>query len=309
MVQAEEKKVPVPIDELGVIGGVHIAVKRDDLLLPEVSGNKWYKLVYHVEAAQKKHAKGIATFGGAYSNHLLATAAYCHALGLKSIGIVRGEEVVPLNPTLSRCLELGMHLVYVSRSDYRKKEDQDYLETLRQAYPSYHFVPEGGGGWDGIRGAQLLLDKRCQAYDLIVSAVGTGTTIAGMALASKPHQKLWGIPVHKHSKVVDELASTIPQLQLPNRLEAERFTSYHFGGYAKWTDELIDFIRTINGTYGLPLDPIYTGKAFYALLDQIEQGLVPAGRKVLFIHTGGLQGNAGFEQRFGVKLSNPDPKT
>lgn len=279
-----------------------VAVKREDLLHPEISGNKWYKLVHHMERALDSNAEGIATFGGAYSNHLLATAAYCAQLSLKSIGFVRGEQTAPLNPTLARCQALGMQLIYLDRSAYRQKTDSSFLAQLSERFPTFHFVPEGGGGRDGMKGAQLMIDDRCKAFDVIVCAVGTGTSAVGIAQACGSHQKVWGIPIHKHITVVEELGRSIPDLAIPPQLHVIRFDHYHFGGYAKWTPELIEFISTAKANLNLPLDPIYTGKAFYALMHEIKNGSLSRGSKVLFIHTGGLQGNAGFEQRFGIEL-------
>jgi 1-aminocyclopropane-1-carboxylate deaminase/D-cysteine desulfhydrase-like pyridoxal-dependent ACC family enzyme len=202
-----------------------------------------------------------------------------------------------------------MQLIYLNRSAYRQKTDPSFLTQLSGRFPSFHFVPEGGGGRDGMKGAQLMMDDRCQAFDVIVCAVGTGTSAVGIAQACGTHQTVWGIPIHKHIEVVEELGRSIPDLAIPSLLQVTRFDDYHFGGYAKWTPELIEFIRTTKANHDLPLDPIYTGKAFYALLQEIQKGGLLSGSKVLFIHTGGLQGNAGFEQRFGIELYEDPQKS
>lgn len=301
MVQFKLKKNQIPIEHIDEINGVALYMKRDDLLHPEVSGNKWYKLKYHVSHAIQNGAAELVTFGGAYSNHLAATAVYCEAYNLKATAYVRGE-IDQQNITMQTCLKHGMRLIPMSRSAYRDKEDNTFLETLYTAHPGAAIIPEGGGGELGIKGASDMIDERCQSFDLIVSAVGTGTTAMGLLTAAAKHQHVLAIPVHKHHKIFEEkvFESYLKDQELSNKLLID--SSGHFGGYAKWNQALLDFIKQFYQLYQIKLDPIYTGKAMYTLFQWLKEDRIEKGSKVLFMHTGGIQGALGFEQRFNRKL-------
>ena len=272
-------------------------IKRDDLIDPFVSGNKWRKLKYNIEKAQHQNALGILTFGGAFSNHLVATAKACHLNGLSSIGIVRGEELSEkCNGTLKSCSEFGMKLHFVSRSEYKKRNDHDYLYQLRDLYKQYYIVPEGGANYYGIIGCQEILQETPNDYTRIYLAGGTGTTAVGVISGSMEQSKVHLVSALKGdflSKEVrkglqkisyneDEVASSYEQLILN--------TGHHFGGYGKVNQKLIVFINEFYKQTKIPLDPIYTGKAMYAMIQDFKKGLILKDENCLFIHTGGIQG-------------------
>lgn len=273
---------------------VTVAVLRLDLLHPVVSGNKWFKLKAYMAAAKAEGKTALLTFGGAYSNHLLATAAAAQLHGLKSIGIVRGEEPGRPSPTLLAAKAYGMRLFFVSREAYRDK-------TLPpQVYEEYdaekiYLVNEGGYGTLGMKGAMdILLQNNTSPYTHIVTAVGTGTTLAGLTAAALPHQKVIGIPVLKNAA---SLQSEIEGLLPPEGHNGfSLIPGYHFGGYAKQNDALLCFMNAFYSGTKIPTDFVYTGKAFFAALDLIAKNYFPADSKILLVHTGGLQGNGSLKK-------------
>ncbi|MFY0639618.1 MAG: 1-aminocyclopropane-1-carboxylate deaminase/D-cysteine desulfhydrase [Bermanella sp.] len=270
---------------------VSLHVKRDDLIDDVISGNKLFKLYYHLEVFFKNKHKTLITFGGAYSNHLHATAFAGQQLGIKTVGVIRAEphELETLTPTLQDCKNWGMTLIGVSRSEYRLKQNSTMVQQHAQAFESPYWIPEGGAGELGVKGAELMLNGIDQTqYDVIVMACGTGTTLAGVIRASSPSVKVIGVPVLKganwmHKEVEQYLESHMTNWELQ--------LGYHFAGYAKWNDGLLNFIEQMQAQTNLPLDPVYTAKAFYGLLDLIKQEKIAKGSRVLFIHTGGLQGS------------------
>jgi 1-aminocyclopropane-1-carboxylate deaminase len=281
---------------------IELWIKRDDQINPLVSGNKLFKLHRNVEAAQKQGKKAILTFGGAYSNHIAATALYCKFNGLKSIGIIRGEETLPLNPTLDMAAKNGMQLEYISRSDYRQKEEPSFLESLSEKHNAPFIIPEGGANWLGILGAKSILNEDTTGFDTIVCPVGTGTTMAGLILAKEKHQKIIGINIHKHADVLKDLIHSHTELASLNDQDYRLINEFHYGGYAKWNPALVEFIQHFYTQSGIKLDPIYTGKAMAAIIDLVHAKIFKKGAKILFIHTGGLQGINGFELRHNLKL-------
>jgi len=290
-----------PIEFLDAINGVDIWVKRDDMIDPLVSGNKLFKLVLNARQAKLEGKSGILTFGGAFSNHIAATARYCQTLGLNSIGIIRGELTTPLNSTLELAQSNGMQLIPISRTEYRQKTDANFLKALQEDHPDYFIVPEGGCNLQGIDGMETCLTNNTHSFDYIATAVGTGTTAAGLAKFAQSNQRILAFPIHKHGSVMDEIKALDPTyIDYASRISV--VPDYHFGGYAKWTEELLKFIGDIHESYRLKLDPIYTSKALFGLMDQVNTGAVKKRSKVLFIHTGGLQGVPGFEARFGRTL-------
>lgn len=288
--------------------GISLFVKRDDLIDPDISGNKWRKLKYNIALCVSKKKDGILTFGGAYSNHLVATAAACLQEGLKSIGLVRGEELNPeSNPTLQRCSELGMELVFISREEYAIRNDKAYHETLGADYPQYQLVPEGGANYYGMVGCQEILSEIDTPFDHVFVAQGTTTTSCGVSFGLKENQNVHVVPVLKGFDAFGEMKAILSKTgideetidDLMNRVVVHGES--HFGGYAKYTPELIQFIRDFYRDYGLMLDPIYTGKAMFALMEALESSKYD-NSTVLFIHTGGLQGIAGVEKSLGENL-------
>lgn len=288
--------------------GVRVLVKRDDLIHPEISGNKWRKLKYNVELCRSKGKDGILTFGGAFSNHLVATAAACYQLGLKSIGLVRGEELTPTsNDTLKRCDELGMHLIFLSREEYQLRNDKAYHETLMADYSSFQLIPEGGANYYGMIGCQEILNEVKMPVDHIFLAQGTTTTSCGIILSTSENQHVHVIPALKGFNAMEEMTTLFNRSAIASDMIDEllgRVTvhaDYHFGGYAKCPDELLDFMESFYTSHQLKLDPIYTGKAMYGMVNQLKNSEFDHST-CLFIHTGGLQGIRGVEERMNRKL-------
>ncbi len=273
---------------------ITVDVLRLDLLHPVVSGNKWFKLKGHMAAAKAQGKTSLLTFGGAYSNHLVATAAAAQLNGLKSIGIVRGEEPKTLSPTLLTAKEFGMNLHFVSREKYRDKNiPTEVYEGMdvSSVYP----IPEGGYGALGMAGARdILLQNDTASYTHVLTAVGTGTTLAGLTAASLSHQNIIGIPVLKNAPSLrQEIETLLPE----DRREAfALIQGYHFGGYAKHPTDLLTFMNGFYAQTGIPTDFVYTGKAVYAAFDLIGHAYIPAGSRLLIVHTGGLQGNASLKK-------------
>lgn len=275
---------------------IQLFVKRDDLIDKFVSGNKWRKLKYNVEYAIQIKKDGILTFGGAFSNHLLATASACKMFGIKSIGIVRGDELTAdSNETLFQCAELGMELKFVSRNDYNLRNEKTYLESLSSQFPNSHIIPEGGSNYYGMIGCQEILLETPNDFDYIFVAQGTTTTSAGIAMSLQGKSELHVVPVLKGFDSIQEmkdlyLKSGIGQETIDEFLSKTRVHSEsHFGGYGKYTSELLEFMEQVFKETGIPLDPVYTGKAFYAMVNWIEVNSVK-NAKILFVHTGGIQG-------------------
>jgi 1-aminocyclopropane-1-carboxylate deaminase len=267
--------------------GHQIGVLRLDKLHADVSGNKLFKLKYNLNQAQLENKKTILTFGGAYSNHIAATAAACKLRGFKSIGIIRGEASSASNSTLSIAKENGMQLVFVSREEYKQKNDAVYLKKLQDKFPNAYIIPEGGDNELGQKGCEEILSNSTATYDLIFCAHGTGTTFKGIAKSLLPHQELVAINVLKYEAACELLKSSINN-------------EYPFGGYAKHTHELLEFKTWFETAYHIPLDYVYTAKLMYAVFDLIKQHHFSKEKKTLIIHSGGLQGNRGYEERYKI---------
>lgn len=274
---------------------VRLLVKRDDMIHPEVSGNKWRKLKYNLELVDYQKKDGILTFGGAYSNHLLAVASACHLAGLRSVGIVRGEELTAQsNKNLERCSELGMELKFISRESYDERNEKSCQEGWKEAYPHFLLVPEGGSNYYGLVGCQEIIKELPAEIDHLFVAQGTTTTSCGLLLGSNERTSLHVVPVLKGFDAVAEMRKQL----FPFLIDKETIDEYlervevhpesHFGGYGKWTPELLEFISDCKKEYDLPLDKIYTGKAFYALMEWLKQQDFQTPQTIVFLHTGGL---------------------
>lgn len=265
---------------------VNLNILRLDELHKIVSGNKWFKLKYYLQDAKIKGFDTIATFGGAYSNHIIATAFACEQEGLKSIGIIRGEKPEQLNSTLIKAQEYGMQLKFMSRAEYKNKE------ACKQQLRNVYWINEGGYGAFGVKGACeiVTLVKDINAYTHIVCAMGTGTTLAGIIQASTPVQKIIGISAMKGNAA---LTQQVKQLLLPQYSDKQFciLHDYHFGGYAKYNPELISFMNEVWHKHNLPTDFVYTAKTLYAIKHLITTNAFTPCCKILMIHTGGLQGN------------------
>jgi 1-aminocyclopropane-1-carboxylate deaminase len=287
---------------------IQVFVKRDDLLHPEISGNKWRKLKYNVEQAIHLHSEGIFTFGGAYSNHLVATAAACKEFGLKSIGFVRGEELnADSNDTLKRCAELGMELQFLSREMYFLNDDKMFVDELKLENPRFYAVPEGGGNYYGIVGCQEIWKEIPKDIDHVFLAQGTAATSCGVLLGMPDNCQLHVIPALKGFNSIDTMKSLFYGFFLDDESLEELFqkvtvhSECHFGGYAKYTPELLQFIQDVYKTHKLPLDPIYTAKAFYAMTEELKKPMY-FGKKIVFIHTGGLQGVKAIQEKENIQF-------
>lgn len=281
---------------VGRFNEVDLFVKREDLIHPIISGNKFRKLKYNLLEAQKRENANILTFGGAYSNHIAATAEACHLLGIPSTGIIRGDELgrnldntLTNNPTLKLAHQKGMQLHFVSRTDFRLKEDMPIVKAIVDQKPSTFIIPEGGTNALAIKGCQEIMQKG-DNFDFICSSVGTGGTLAGLIEASNASQHCIGFSALKGNFLEKEIASWTPKANWTLQ------TDYHFGGYAKVNSELIAFINSFQKKYSIPLDPIYTGKLFYGIFEMIDAGYFPKNTRILAVHTGGLQGIEGMNQ-------------
>ncbi|MDN5642913.1 MAG: pyridoxal-phosphate dependent enzyme [Acinetobacter sp.] len=276
----------IPYQQI-TVEGFEISIKRLDLVHPQISGNKFFKLKYNLLAAQQQGCKKLLTFGGAYSNHIAATAYAAQLFGFESLGIIRGEELAskPLNATLNTAQQFGMQLQFVTREAYRQKQSPAYLAQLQQHYPDYYVIPEGGTNPLAIQGCtEILCDADRQNFDLICCAVGTGGTIAGLIEASHSQQHLLGFSALKGDFLSRELE------QLTEKRNWQITDQYCCGGYAKTTPELLQFIQDFEQCYQIPLEQIYTGKMLLGLTDLIQQGTFPKDHHILVIHSGGLQG-------------------
>ena len=265
---------------------VNILVRREDMNHPFVSGNKWWKLKYNLLEAFQNNCDTVLTFGGAYSNHIYATAAACNELKLKSIGVIRGEEIRPLNATLAFAERCGMKFHFVSREDYRKKNDPAFLSLLEEKFSRCFVIPEGGTNVLAVRGTEGFGNELKKIeFDYLCLPVGTGGTIAGIIKAFEGKRKIIGIPVLKDGGFLkDEIQKFLPS-EIGNW---ELMLDYHHGGYAKTTPQLDAFIHGLKH-YELETERVYSGKLFWAVADLIKSGFFKKGSTVLVLHTGGLR--------------------
>ncbi|WP_452225290.1 1-aminocyclopropane-1-carboxylate deaminase/D-cysteine desulfhydrase [Lacinutrix chionoecetis] len=284
-----EKSINQPI-KLSLKNDISLEIKREDLIHPFISGNKFRKLKLNIIAAKDQDYRTLLTFGGAFSNHIAATAAAGKAFGLKTIGIIRGEELINKiadNPTLKYARECGMQFKFISRNDFREKEDATFINNLKNEFGKAYIIPEGGTNTLAVKGCEAILTESDYNFDYICTAVGTGGTIAGLINSADPCQQILGFSALKG----DFLQEDISKFAKQNNWQLN--TDYHFGGYAKINEELVTFINQFKAKNNIPLDPIYTGKMFFGIMDLIDKNYFPDGSKILAIHTGGLQGIAG----------------
>ena len=269
--------------------GVPLTIKRLDQIHPQISGNKFFKLKYNFQEAQQQGFKSVLTFGGAYSNHIAATAFAAHQFGFNSVGIIRGEELKdrPLNHTLKTAQALGMQLHFISRTAYREKDQPEFLQTLSQQFPSHYVIPEGGTNQLAIQGCKEILTEQDQLhFDVICCAVGTGGTMTGLIEASHSHQTVIGFSALKGDFLTEEVRQ---KTQKSNWYITDDFCC---GGYAKTTPSLLDFMTWFEQQYQIPLEQVYTAKMLYGVFQWIEQANFKANQRILLIHTGGLQGKS-----------------
>ncbi len=274
--------------------GISLDVLRCDLIHPLLSGNKWYKLKYNLQAAQAAGQQTLLSFGGAWSNHLHALAAAASLSGLRSIGVVRGELPEPLSACLQDARAMGMTLHGIPRNRWPDKYDERFVTGLRERYGDFYLIPEGGANLAGIRGCMGMLDTvNTSDFDLIAVACGTGTTLTGLICSTST--PVLGVQILKgEDYLAREVVQFCGQYDLQPRAPYRIESDWHFGGYARTTPALLAFIREFSASSGLPLEPVYSGKLLYALLAMIRQGNIAAGSRILLIHGGGLQGARGF---------------
>lgn len=282
---------------------VQLFIKREDQIHPFVSGNKFRKLKYNLLEANKQQKKTILTFGGAFSNHILATAVAGKMEGFKTIGIIRGDELgenldrtLATNATLRKASEHGMSFEFVSRTDYRNKDTPAFVKHLEEKYGDFYLIPEGGANTLAVKGCEEVLTIEDRQFDYICSCVGTGGTLSGIINSVENQQKVVGFPSLKG----DFLESEIEKFSKKSK-HWKLIKEYHFGGYGKYSIELIEFINRFKEETKIPLDPIYTGKMVFGIVDMIRKNQFPARSKILMIHTGGLQGIEGFNARLKDK--------
>ncbi|UYZ58683.1 1-aminocyclopropane-1-carboxylate deaminase/D-cysteine desulfhydrase [Hymenobacter latericus] len=285
--------------------GVRLRLLRDDLLHPELPGNKWRKLKYNLLEARHLGHSTLLTFGGAYSNHLAAVAAAGRLQGFGTIGVVRGEAAPELSPTLQQCQADGMRLHFISREAYRQRHDAAWVAELVAHLGPAYVVPEGGTNTLALRGcAELVteLDAAQEAFDTLALACGTGGTLAGLLVGLGGQRKALGVAALKGADFLRDDVNNLTQVAVGEEFSNWHLhTTAHFGGYAKYSEPLLAFIHSFYQRHHVVLDPVYTGKLLYGVLQLIEEGYFAAGSTVVAVHTGGLQGWAGFQQRFGVR--------
>jgi 1-aminocyclopropane-1-carboxylate deaminase len=281
-------------NEFATLFGIDLYVKREDLIHPHISGNKIRKLKYNLIEAKNNKLHTILTFGGAFSNHIAATAAAGNEFGFNTIGVIRGEELIDKvdeNPTLAFAKANNMKLHFVKREAYKQKNSPEFLAELKKAFGDFYLLPEGGTNLFAVKGCEEILNPEDNEFDIICVSVGTGGTLAGIINSSQPRQKVIGFSALKGNFL---------------KAEVEKWTSktnwmitdeYCFGGYAKINQTLIEFINKFKNETEIPLDPIYTGKMMYGIFRMIEEGKISKKSRILAIHTGGLQGIAGMNKK------------
>lgn len=294
-------------DEILHARKLRLWMKRDELLAEDddqaYCGNKWRKLKYNLIQAKEEGHSTLLTFGGAYSNHIAALASAGKQHGFSTIGLIRGERIEPLNPTLSYAEKLGMHLHFVSRGTYREKERPFFLQQLQASFGPCYIIPEGGSNRLALKGAAELGREMAQQLgrppEYVAVCCGTGGTMAGIIAGSDPDTHVLGFPILKGDFLGQVVKNLLLDYGKKNRDNWSMQTAYHYGGYAKFKPELIRFINAFAEKTGIPLDPIYTGKMMYGLWDLIQKGFFPENSRIVAVHSGGLQGIAGFNERFG----------
>lgn len=266
---------------------IELYIKREDVLHDEISGNKFRKLKYNLIEAKKIGFTKLLTFGGAYSNHIAAVAAAGRDFGFETIGIIRGEELADKfldNSTLKKASENGMQFKFVSRTQYRDKNNAAFLDQLKNKFGDFYLIPEGGTNEFAVKGCEEILTEEDKMFDFICCAVGTGGTISGIINSLQPHQKALGFPALKGDFLFDEIR------KYAKNDRWDLITDYHFGGYAKINEQLKQFMDQFYKKYLITLDPVYTSKLTFGVIDLISKGYFKPYSKILLIHTGGLQG-------------------
>lgn len=282
---------------------VSVYIKREDLLHEHISGNKFRKLKYNIFEAKAQKKDTILTFGGAFSNHITATAYAGKLFGVKTIGVIRGDELgndlehtLATNDSLKFAAAQGMQFKFVSRALYREKTTKDFIDKLIQEFGDFYLVPEGGTNALAVKGCEEILTQKEEKFDYICIAVGTGGTISGIINRAKKNQKVLGFPALKGDFLQAEIIKYVD-----DRTNWELITSYHFGGFAKINETLVRYVNHFKKEYKVALDPIYTGKMMFGVQDLIKNNYFKKGTKIVVIHTGGLQGIKAMNNRLVKK--------
>jgi len=273
---------------------IEVYLKREDLLDEYISGNKFRKLKYNLLKAKEENHHTVVTFGGAFSNHISAVSYACKLLGFNAVGVIRGEELhdkIDDNPTLKFAQQNGMKFQFVSRTDYREKNSDAFIDKLKQKYGAFYLIPEGGTNDLAVKGCEEILQDQDDIFDYLCCAVGTGGTISGVINSSKPHQTVLGFPALKGDFLSDEIS------KFTQKNNWCLITDYHFGGYAKINQELVAFINEFKKQTDIVLDPVYTAKMCFGVADLAQKGYFKPNSKIMLIHTGGLQGVEGMNQK------------
>ncbi len=285
-------------DPLLADAGINLYVKREDMIHPYLSGNKYHKLKYNLEEAKNIGHKTLLTFGGAYSNHIYATAAAGKIFNFKTIGIIRGEEYKILNPTLSFAKKCGMRFHYMDRETYRNKSNPKVIKYLEEKYGNFYLIPEGGSNALAVKGCSEILSLIDFDFDYVCCPVGTGGTLAGLAAGLNGSKKVLGFAVLKGADFLNVRVSKLLKSYSGNDFTNWQINfNYHFGGYAKFNLDLINFIENFEHKADIPIEPIYTGKMLYGIFDLVKKGFFTSGTTIIAIHTGGLQGLAGLSYK------------
>ena len=276
---------------------IEVFIKRLDLIDPFISGNKLFKLKHNVDRALLKKKNMLITFGGAFSNHILATAAYAKKKNIDCLAIVRGEEYSELNPLLALAKEYGMNFCFVSRKEYAKRNDNNYISELIRKYKKAFIVPEGGNNKLGVLGAEEILETQDKSFDYIICPIGTGATLSGIVNSSNRSQKVIGINCINDTKDINKNIS-----QKTNKNNWEIINEFNFGGFAKFDNLLTEYLKKFKLNYKITLDLNYTTKMFFGFEKLIERRYFHRKSKVLLIHTGGTYGNLGFNYLYDLDL-------
>jgi len=281
---------------------IEITIKRDDLLHEHISGNKYRKLKYNLKEAKHLGHDTLLTFGGAFSNHIVATAAAGNEFGFKTIGIIRGNELaddfpdsIAENPSLIFAKEQGMQFKFIDRASYRLKETTAFIKDLQKEFGDFYLVPQGGTNELAIKGCEEILTQQDEEFEYICCAIGTGGTISGIINTAKPHQKVLGFPALKGDFLKNDI------LRYVTSDSNWKLMEYHFGGFAKINTSLVTFLNDFKKQTNIQLDPIYNGKMLFGIIDLIKKGEIANTAKILAIHTGGLQGITGMNKRLKNK--------
>ena len=277
---------------------ITLLIKREDLNHPFMSGNKWHKLKYNLQEAKNQGKKILLTFGGAYSNHIYAVSAAGKIFNFNTIGIIRGEEHLPLNPTLTFAKENGMAFYYLNREKYRKKESLEIINELKNIIGDFYLIPEGGTNHLAVQGCSEIIDSIKEDFDYICCPCGTGGTLAGLISGLNGKKFALGFAVLKGAGFLrDNVNSLVKHTNDISYDNWEINLDYHFGGYAKFDKQLLNFVYNFSAQNKIPIEPIYSGKMFFGIYDLVSRGFFKEGSRIIALHTGGLQGLKGLSER------------